>query len=274
MKVSTMYKAMLLMATALFYTACSSDPASTDSIPTVGFSGNVVDLTYTFDSESIFWPTAEGFVREATDDGFTEKGYYYYAGTFRLSEHGGTHIDAPIHFGEGQLTLDQLPLEQLMGPAIVVDVSEKAGGNRDYEVSVEDFEAWEATHGVIEDGTIILLQTGNGQYWPDRERYMGTAERGADAVAKLHFPGLHPDAARWLVEHRSINAIGLDTPSIDYGQSQLFEAHQILYAENIPAIENVANLDLLPANGFTVIALPMKIKDGSGGPLRIIALVP
>lgn len=269
-----MQKVILLIITAVLFAACTTSPTTTDPLPGAGFSGNIVDLTYTFDSESVFWPTAEGFLRETTDDGLTDKGYYYYAGTFQLSEHGGTHIDAPIHFGEGQLTLDQLSLDQLMGPAIVVDVSDKAVTDRDYQVSVADFEAWEATHGRIPDGTIILLQTGSGQFWPDRDLYMGTNERGADAVAKLHFPGLHPDAARWLVENRSIHAIGLDTPSIDHGQSQLFESHRILYADNIPAIENVANLDLLPATGFTVIALPMKIKDGSGGPLRIIALVP
>jgi kynurenine formamidase len=103
---------------------------------------------------------------------------------------------------------------------------------------------------------------------------MGTDERGAEAVAKLHFPGLHPDAARWLVEHREVAAIGLDTPSIDYGQSRLFEAHQALFEANVPAFENVANLEALPAAGFTVIALPMKIGGGSGAPLRIVAAVP
>ena len=102
---------------------------------------------------------------------------------------------------------------------------------------------------------------------------MGTDERGPAAVAKLHFPGLHPDAARWLVANRQINAIGLDTPSIDYGQSTLFESHRILFEKNIPAFENVANLDQLPVKGFTVIALPMKIKGGSGGPVRIIAML-
>ncbi|MCM3900094.1 MAG: cyclase family protein, partial [Pyrinomonadaceae bacterium] len=103
--------------------------------------------------------------------------------------------------------------------------------------------------------------------------YLGTEERGAEAVAKLHFPGLHPDAARWLAANRSIKAIGLDTASIDFGQSTLFESHRILFDKNIPAFENVANLDRLPPKGFSVIALPMKIKGGSGGPLRIVAIL-
>ena len=157
---------------------------------------------------------------------------------------------------------------------MVVDVSASALKDRDYQIDVEDLTAWESRFGRIPDDALLLIQTGYGQYWPDRARYMGTAERGADAVANLHFPGLHPRAARWLVENRSIAAVGLDTPSIDYGQSQLFESHQILFDRNIPAFENLARLEQLPATGALVIALPMKIKGGSGGPLRIVALVP
>jgi kynurenine formamidase len=138
-------------------------------------------------------------------------------------------------------------------------------------VSVADFQNWERRNGRIAPGTIVFLRTGFGKRYPDRKSYLGTDERGADAVAKLHFPGLDPAAARWLTQNRSIKAIGLDTASIDYGQSTLFESHRILFEKNIPAFENVANLEQLPAKGFSVIALPMKIKGGSGGPLRIVA---
>ncbi len=206
--------------------------------------------------------------------GLTEKGYYYASNTFRSAEHGGTHLDAPLHFAEGRQTVDAIPLGHLVGPAVVVDVSEAALADADYQVSVADFEAWEAEHGRLPDGVIVLLNTGYAQFWPDRLRYMGTDERGAEAVAKLHFPGLHPDAARWLVAQRAVHAIGLDTPSIDYGQSTLFESHRALFDANIPAFENVANVGSLPVHGFVVAALPMKIRGGSGGPLRIIAFVP
>jgi kynurenine formamidase len=165
-------------------------------------------------------------------------------------------------------------LEQLIGPAVVIDVSEKAQADRDYQISAENFTAWESQHGKIPNQAIVLLRTGYGKFWPDRLKYLGTDKSGPEAVAELHFPGLHPDAARWLVANRQINAIGLDTPSIDYGQSKLFESHQILFDKNIPAFENVANLDQLPVTGALVFALPMKIKGGSGGPLRIVALVP
>ena len=235
--------------------------------------GRIIDLTYAYDADTVYWPTASDFEMDSDFKGMTEGGYYYEANTFRTAEHGGTHLDAPIHFAEGGQHADEIPLDHLIGPAVVIDVSDQAAVDRDYQVSVEDFKAWETLHGQLPDGIIVLLRTGFGKFWPDRVTYMGTDARGEDAVPLLHFPGLHPDAARWLVEHRNIHAIGLDTPSIDYGQSADFLSHRVLFAKNIPAFENVAQLERLPVTGFHVIALPMKIKGGSGGPLRIVAVV-
>jgi kynurenine formamidase len=236
--------------------------------------GNLIDLSHPFDSTTVYWPTAQPFKLETDFEGMTDKGYFYSAYRYSSAEHGGTHIDAPVHFAKNRNTVDAIPLAQLMGPAIVIDVTEKSAADRDYLVTESDFRNWERRHGTIARGTIVLLRTGFGKFYPDRKKYMGTAERGPAAVADLHFPGLHPDAARWITRFRNIKAIGLDTPSIDFGQSTLFESHRILFEKNIPAFENVANLDKLPAKNFSVIALPMKIKDGSGGPLRIIAVVP
>ena len=234
--------------------------------------GTIVDLSHPYDEATVFWPTAEGFRLEKDFEGITEKGYYYAANRFSTAEHGGTHIDAPVHFAEGRNTVDQIPLEQLIGPAIIVDVAAQCANNSDYQISIGDFQAWEKSNGVLPEGSIILLRTGYGRRWPDRKSYMGTDERGIEAVAKLHFPGLHPEAAQWLVANRAVKAVGLDTPSIDYGQSTLFESHRILFEKNIPAFENLANLDQLPVKDFTLIALPMKIKGGSGGPVRVIAV--
>lgn len=235
--------------------------------------GNVIDLSYPFDAETVYWPTAESFRLEKDFEGVTEQGFYYSAYRYAAAEHGGTHLDAPVHFAKGRHSVDEIPIEQLMGAAIVVDVSRQCERDPDYRVTPADFTNWEQAHGKIGAGAIVFLRTGFGKHYPDRKKYLGTDERGAAAVAKLHFPGLHPDAARWLVTNRSIKAIGLDTASIDFGQSTKFESHQILFDKNIPAFENVANLDKLPLKGFSVIALPMKIKGGSGGPLRIIALL-
>ena len=233
----------------------------------------IVDLTYAFDETTIYWPTADGFKLEVVYKGQTDKGYYYSANSFCCAEHGGTHLDAPIHFYENRMSADEIPLENLIGDAVVIDVSEKCLQDRDYLIAVNDFTNWEKVNGKIPGNTIVLLKTGYGKYWPDRTKYMGTDKRGQEAVAKLHFPGLHPDAAIWLAKERNIKAIGIESPSIDYGQSQYFKSHVILTKNNIPIFENVANLEMLPAKNFTVIALPMKIKGGSGGPLRIIALL-
>lgn len=235
--------------------------------------GKIVDLSYPFDDKTIFWPTEKGFQFEKRFEGVTPAGFFYTANRFCTAEHGGTHIDAPVHFYKDRNTVDVIPLEQLMGSGIVVDVTEKCDADRDYQVQVDDFLAWERRHGSLPEGVIVLVRTGFGKYWSDRAKYMGTDERGDSAVAKLHFPGLDPVAARWLANNRKVKVIGLDTPSIDYGQSKKFESHVTLFEKNIPALENVANLDLLPEKGFTIIALPMKIKGGSGGPVRIVAVI-
>jgi len=243
-----------------------------DASPFAG--GRWIDLTHAFSAETLYWPTAAGFVLEQEFHGQTEKGYFYAANRYSASEHGGTHIDAPIHFAAGHKTVDQLAPDQLIGAGVVVDVSAKALSAADYQVSVADLQAWEKKHGEIPKGAILLLNTGFARHWPDAQKYLGTVEKGTNAVAKLHFPGLHPDAARWLVRERTLKAVGLDTASIDYGQSTLFESHRILFEKDVPALENVAALEQLPPTGAQVVALPMKIKGGSGGPLRIVAWVP
>jgi len=267
----------LLLAALLVMSGCNragEDPGATLAALFSGTGAEWVDMTYDYDENAIFWPTAQPFELEVVSAGMVEGGYYYAANNFCMAEHGGTHLDAPVHFSEGRHTAEQIPIMRLIGPAVVVDVSTSAAADPDYQVGVGDLEVWEAEHGRIPDGSILLLHTGWGARWPDRETYLGTSLSGPDAVPQLHFPALHPEAAAWLVENRRIDALGIDTPSIDYGQSTLFESHRVLYAENIPAFENVARLDRLPATGAYVIALPMKIAGGSGGPLRIVGVIP
>lgn len=239
----------------------------------LAFAEQWIDLTHPFNAESVYWPTAKMFEKETVFAGHTEGGYYYSAFNFAAAEHGGTHIDAPIHFAEDALTLDRLPVEQLVGPGVVLDLTAQAAKDVDYLVTPTDIEAHERAHGRIPEGAIVLISTGRAALYPDRERYMGTAERGQDAVAKLHFPGLSKEGAELLVQRR-IGAVGIDTPSIDYGQSKTFEAHVALMTRNIAAFENVADMSALPPTGATIIALPMKIEGGSGGPLRIVARLP
>ena len=237
-------------------------------------SGTWIDLSYEYSADTIFWPTAKPFELIVESAGRTPAGYYYAANSFTTSEHGGTHLDAPVHFAEGKWTTEAIPLERLVGPAVVVDVSEPSAGNADYLITVDVLDAWERAHGRIPAGSIVLFRSGWGQRWGDRVRYLGTAKTGTEGAAELHFPGIHPDTARWLVSHGGIDAVGIDTASIDYGPSKTFDTHQVLMAANIPAFENVAQLDRLPLTGSFVVALPMKIRGGSGGPLRIVAVVP
>lgn len=236
--------------------------------------GHWVDLTHPFDENAVYWPTADTFKKTTVYEGNTDGGYFYSAYNFSAAEHGGTHLDSPVHFYQGRKSVDQLSIEQLIGAAIVIDISQAVKHNRDYQLSVNDIKSWEKRHGRIPDGAIVLINTGSSQYYPDRKKYMGTDKRGAQGVKALSFPGIHPEGAKFIARHRNIKAIGLDTPSLDYGKSTDFASHIILFERNIPGFENVANLDALPATGSTVIALPMKISGGSGGPLRIVAFVP
>jgi kynurenine formamidase len=230
-----------------------------------------IDLTYGFGDRTVYWPTVQGFRLERVAEGMTPGGYYYAANNLSGAEHGGTHLDAPIHFAEGRWTADQIPVHRLVGSAVVVDVADRAAANPDYLVTVADLESLPA--GVSLEGAIVLIRTGWGRYWTDPVRYLGTSLQGAEAASQLHFPGLAPDAARWLAERR-VDAVGIDTPSIDHGPSTAFESHRILFDANVPAFENVANLERLPVTGAFIVALPMKIEGGSGGPLRIVGIVP
>ena len=237
-------------------------------------SGTWVDLSHDFSSETIYWPTATPFTLEVVSAEHTPGGYYYAANDFSTSEHGGTHLDAPIHFAEGRQTADEIPLDRLVGPAVVVDVVTQADADADYRLDVAALEEWERRNGRIPEGAILLLRTGWSSRWPDKARYLGTTRTGPAGVAELHFPGIDSSAARWMAAEREVKAVGIDTPSIDYGQSTTFDTHRILLAQNIPAFENVTNLERLPPTGAFVVALPMKIRGGSGGPLRIVAVAP
>ena len=234
----------------------------------------LIDLTHAFGADTIVWPTEQDFRLVVQQEGETPGGYYYASNRLEMAEHGGTHIDAPIHFARGGQALDQIPIERLVGGGVRIDVSAQCGRERDYRVTIQDFKRWEAAHGRIPTGAIVLVDTGFARFWPSRQQYLGTELRGPDGVRVLHFPGVDPDAAAWLLREREINAIGIDTASIDYGQSTSFETHVAFLTKNVPVFENLADLRDLPALGFQVIALPMKIANGTGGPLRVIAVLP
>jgi kynurenine formamidase len=233
----------------------------------------LVDLSWSFDEHTLYWPTSpSAFEHKELAYGPTPGGYFYSSYSICTPEHGGTHLDAPIHFAAKGLTSDAIPLEQLIAPVVVIDVAGKAAANADYRLTADDVKTWEARNGAIGAGTIVLLRTGWGKRWPDRKAYFGDDTPGA--TNKLHFPSFSEESARLLVIERHVAAIGVDTASIDYGPSTDFIVHRVALGANVPGLENVANLERLPARGAWLMALPMKIAGGSGGPVRIVALVP
>jgi kynurenine formamidase len=232
----------------------------------------LVDLTYPFSAETHHWPTAKPFHLEQVSEGRTSGGFWYSSYNYGGSEHVGTHLDAPFHFAEGKWTTEQIPLSRTIGPAVVIDVRRQSAKNADYRLAIEDIRAWEKVHGRLPSNAIVLIRSGWGKFWGDRRRYFGTDEPGN--VTDLHFPGLSGEAAEFLIKQRRVKAVGIDTPSIDHGPSRDFAAHQILGAANVPIFENVAHLELIPPKGATIFAIPMKIKGGSGAPLRIFGLLP
>lgn len=243
--------------------SCSHEPLESRSI---------IDLTHPFDQDTIYWPHNLNFTRTETARGMTSKGYWYASGNFSASEHGGTHIDAPIHFAASGLSVDEIPVRQLIGPAIVIDIRQSCQTNPDYELSVADIVAWESQQGEIESASIILLWTGWGKHWPNKQQYLGSTTPNDPTT--LHFPGFSAKAIGFLVYERHIRGVGIDTASIDPGKSTTFPAHRILSEANHYALENVANMEKLPPRGSLVAALPIKIKGGTGGPVRVVAFVP
>ena len=233
---------------------------------------DVVDLTHPFDERTLYWPTAPSrFQLTVLSHGPTPAGFFYAANSFCTPEHGGTHLDAPVHFAEGRRTVDQVPVRDLVAPGVVLDVTAKAATDPDYRLTRADVEAWERQNGPVPQGAIVLLRTGWSARWPDAKRYLGD-NRPGDA-SNLHFPSYGKEAAQLLVE-RKVAALGVDTASIDHGPSKDFPVHRLAAAANVPGLENLTMLEALPARGAWIVALPMKIARGSGGPLRIVALRP
>ncbi len=233
----------------------------------------LVDLSHSYGEDTLYWPTSPtAFDKKELEFGMTEDGWFYAAYSICTPEHGGTHIDAPIHFAKDGASTEKIPLENLLAPAVVIDVSERAAADRNYRLTREDISRFESEHGKIAAGTIVLLRTDWSQYWPDAITYLGDDTPG-DA-SKLQFPGFGEGASRILAEDRGVSILGVDSASVDYGKSQDFIVHRIAASRGVANLENLTNLSQLPATGAIILALPMKIEGGSGGPVRVVALVP
>ena len=233
----------------------------------------IVDLTHPYNAETIYWPTSPSkFELTELAYGKTPGGWFYSSYSLCTPEHGGTHFDAPIHFSASGTPVHDVPLQNVIAPAVTIDVTAQAAANPNYGLTLKDLFGFEARHGEIEEGTIVLLRTGWSERWPDTAAYMGDDTPGD--VSGLSFPGYGVAAARLLVEQRGVAVLGIDTASIDHGPSKDFAVHVLAAERGVGALENLAGLDQLPPTNFTVFALPIKIEGGSGAPMRAVALVP
>ena len=226
----------------------------------------VLDLSYAISDKLVPWPGDAKFFESKVNATIEKNGYF--TRSFWMLEHYGTHLDAPAHFPPGKATVDQIPVKQLFGPAVVIDARPESGKDADYQLSAARVEEWEKQHGRIPEGAIVLLRTGWAQRWPEVQRY-----RNQDARGKMHFPGFSVEAAKLLVA-RKVSGLGCDTLSIDYGASEDFAVHHLSLGAGLYHLENLADLSELPEAGAFLVAAPIKLEGGSGGPVRVFALLP
>jgi kynurenine formamidase len=232
----------------------------------------IIDLTYSFDASTIYWPGEGGFEHKFDSFGMQPGGYFFASARFAAAEDGGTHMDAPLHFNRNGMSVDQVPMSYFVGPAVVIDFSSRSLNYPDATLVAEDVHAYERTHGPIPSGAIVIARSGWGRFWPDKKRYLGSDKPGD--VTHLHFPGFSPEAVKFLLTDRNVMALAIDTPSLDPGDSMDFPVHRMWLGANRVAFENLANADKLPFSGATIFCIPMKIGKGTGAPARIFAVLP
>jgi kynurenine formamidase len=226
----------------------------------------VIDLSYAINDKLVRWPGDEK-VFEAKVNASVEKDGYF-TRSFWTLEHYGTHLDAPVHFPPGKMTVDQIPVKQLFGPAVVLDVRAEGAQDADYRLPAARVEEWEKRHGRTPESAIVLLRTGWSARWPDALEY-----RNQDAQGRMHFPGFSVEAARLLIE-RNVSGLGCDSMSVDYGASGDFAVHRLALGSGLYHLENLADLSALPETGAFLVVAPIKLEGGSGGPVRVFALLP
>jgi kynurenine formamidase len=226
---------------------------------------NVVDLTHTMSAEFPTFFGVPGIEMQRQFD-FKKDGFNLY--WWRIVEHAGTHLDAPIHFSENGMTADQIAAASLVVPLCVIDVTAQAAKNADYQMTRADLETYEKKHGRIPDNACVAMHSGWARYANDAAKFSGK-----DASGSFHFPGVSPDAAQWLLSNRKVAGLAVDTLSLDYGPSKDFKTHYAWLPSGRWGLENVAGLDKVPASGATLVVGAPKVKDATGGLTRLFALV-
>ena len=270
LKTQLLFKAIILLVLFSFSViSCQKEKSQLDRLEQL-FNGelNIIDLTHTLNNASPYWPNETGSPFKY-DTIFAHKSGSPGMGAYSTPEHHGTHLDAPIHGGDNLKSVEQLTTKDMFGPAVVIDISKQSGVNSDYTLSKTDILDWEVIHGKLPKGAIVLLYTGWSEKWTDYEAYKNEDDNG-----KMHFPGFSEDAAHFMIDERDIRGIGIDNMSVDAAQSKGFPVHGVVNGSGKYQLENVANLHLLPPTGTFIIVAPIKIQGGSGGQVRLFAIVP
>ena len=242
-------------------------PASQDSVLAGVSSGKtrVLDLSYAINDKLVPWPGDTRWFEAQVNSTVEKNGYF--TRSFWMLEHYGTHLDAPIHFPPGKATVDQIPAKQFFGPAVVLDVRADAVKDADFRLPPTRVEDWEKRHGRIPEGAIVLLRTGWSSRWPDAQKY-----RNQDAQGRMHFPGFSVEAVKILIG-RKVSGLGCDTSSADYGASTDFAVHHLALGAGLYHLENLSDLSDVPETGAFLFVAPIKLEGGSGGPVRVFALM-
>src|SRR5439155_175327 len=254
---------VILAALSMFSLHKDHNDSTPEGVPS---KARILDLSYAINDKLVPWPGDEKFFEAKVNATIEKNGYF--TRSFWMLEHYGTHLDAPAHFPPGKTTVDRIPVKQLIGPAVVLDVRAEGARDADYLLPAARVEAWEKQHGRIPTGAIVLLRTGWASRWPDAKKY-----RNQDAQGKMHFPGFSVEAAKLMIE-RKVSGLGCDTMSIDYGASADFAVHHLALGSGLYHLANLAGLSALPETGAFLVAAPIKLEGGSGGPVRVFALIP
>jgi kynurenine formamidase len=226
----------------------------------------VIDLSYAINDKLVPWPGDEKYFEAKINASFEKNGYF--TRSFWMLEHYGTHLDAPVHFAPGKATVDQIPANKLFGPAVLLDIRQESAKDADYRLPASQIEKWEHAHGRVPPGAIVLLRTGWASRWPNVQTY-----RNQDKQGKMHFPGFSTEAAKVLI-NRGVSGLGCDTLSADYGASEEFSVHHLALGAGLYHLENLSDLSTVPEAGAFLVVAPIKLEGGSGGPVRVFALLP
>lgn len=240
--------------------------ASTMSAPAALADGHskVEDLTHDYDDK---FPTYFGAPGIAMEQKFNFKDNGFNLMSLTVNEHTGTHIDAPLHFSADGQAVNEIPVENLVVPLCVIHIHGKASENPDAQVTPDDIKAYIAKHGPIPDKACVAMHSGWSKHVAtDKFRNVGSDGK------TMHFPGFHVEATKMLLEETNAVGMAVDTLSLDHGPSADFATHYAWLPQNRWGIENIANLDKVPASGATLVVGAPKHKGGTGGPARIFAL--